>query len=114
VASQRLSPHLVHTDAAFTPDEEAYLMFGEKVQCRSSWMQTVQWVEKESRLEVWMESGNSYDFTGMDWPAVQEFMDAYSKGHWYWISWVGAFGRNNPIRLSEEDKIPNRARRILE
>jgi hypothetical protein len=111
--AQRLSPHLVHTDAAFTPDEEAYLMFGAKVECRSSWIKYAQWTEATSTLELWMESGNSYPLSGIDWPQVQVFMEGFSKGVWWHVEWLETYGKNKPFSLSEEDRIPNRARRVL-
>ncbi len=111
--AQRLSQYLVHTDAAFTPDEQCYLIFGQEVPTRSSWIKAAEWSEAEAKLTLTMESGNSYDFHGMSFTDVQEFMESFSLGVWYHSTWLGSYGVEKPFALSEEDRIPNRARRVL-
>jgi hypothetical protein len=110
---RKLSKHLTHTDAKFDEEETANFLLGMEVECRSTWIAAARWTEEASAMVLTVKkTGKGYTFPGIDYDAAKDFAEAYSKGSWYWIEWVGKYGTNGPVALEPED-VPGLARRVL-
>ncbi len=72
-----------HADAAFTDGEEyRFLYLGQKVDCRSSWIEAAQYSEAKKELTIWA-SGKDYTIPDVDLRMAERFMHSTSKGMWW-------------------------------
>jgi hypothetical protein len=84
----------LHTNAAFTEEEEFAFLMGKKiivgVPARSTWVEAAQYDEQSHTITLWTDRGDELGpYSGMGEAEAIVFAQATSKGAWYWAVVVG-------------------------
>ncbi len=89
----------VHIDAAFDEAEEEAFLFGEWVDCRSSWVDAARWDADSSVLQLRID-GKEFDFPNVDETGAHVFATFNSKGRWFHSVYKGDYkGEAEAFRL---------------